>query len=66
LSSRWHFNDGGSTNYLVEIVVVSGNFVGGEALLTNGFLHFPDKTAVLVSQTKWPQSEVSQGNSLLT
>ena len=37
------FNDGGSTNYLVKIVVVRGNFVGVENLLTESFLHFQKK-----------------------
>jgi len=60
LSFRWNFNNGGSTNYLVKIVVVSGGFVGGEDLLTKGFLHFPNKMTVLFSWTKWPQSEVLQ------
>lgn len=41
-------------------MVVSGGFVGGEDLLTKGFLHFPNKMTVLVLQTKWLQSEVSQ------
>jgi hypothetical protein len=27
---RWYFDDISSTNYLVKIVVVSGDFVGGE------------------------------------
>jgi hypothetical protein len=44
----------------VKIVVVSGGFVGGEDLLTKGFLHFPNKMAVLVLRIKWPQSEVLQ------
>jgi len=56
----WHFDDGGLTNCLVKIVVVSGGFVGGEDLITKGFPHFPNKMTVLVSQTKWPQSEVLQ------
>ena len=56
----WHFDDGGLTNYLVKIVVVSGGFVGYEDLLTKGFLHFPNKMTVLVLRTKWPQSEVFQ------
>jgi len=69
MSLRWHFDDNISTNYLVKIVVVllvvkivivSGGFVRGEDLLTKGFLHFPNKMAVLVSRTKWPQSEVLQ------
>jgi len=29
--------------FLLKIVVVSGNFVGGEDLLSKGFLHFPKK-----------------------
>jgi len=41
-------------------MVVSGGFVGGEDLLTKGFLHFPNKIKVLVLRTKWPQSEVLQ------
>jgi len=56
----WHFDDGGLTNYLVKIVVVNGGFVGGEDLLTKGFLHFQNKMTVLFSRTKWPQSEVFQ------
>nr|ABD32742.1 Zinc finger, CCHC-type [Medicago truncatula] len=44
----WHFDDGGLTNYLVKIVVVSGGFVGGENLLTKGFPHFPNKMTMLV------------------
>jgi hypothetical protein len=43
-----------------KIVMVSGGFVGGEDLLTKGFFHFPNKLTVLVSRTKWPQSEVLQ------
>jgi len=54
-----HFDDGGSTYYLVKILVVNGGFVGSEDLLTKGFLHFPNKMTMLVSRTKWPQSEVS-------
>ena len=45
---------------VVKIVKVSGGFVGGEDLLTKGFLHFPNKMAVLVLRIKWPQSEVLQ------
>jgi hypothetical protein len=45
---------------VVKIVMVSGGFVGGEDLLTKGFLQFPNKMAVLVLRTKWPQSEVLQ------
>ena len=37
---------------VVKVVVVSGGFVGSEDLLTKGFLHFPNKMAVLVLQTK--------------
>jgi len=44
----------------VTIVAVSDGFVGGEELLTKGFLHFPNKMTVLVSRTKWPQSQVLQ------
>ena len=51
--------------FLVNIVVVSGGFVGGEDLLTKGFLHFSNKMAVLVLRRKWPQSEVLQ-RQLLT
>jgi len=45
---------------LEKIVVVSSGFVVGEDLLTKGFLHLPNKMTVLVSRTKWPQSEVLQ------
>ena len=41
-------------------MVVSSGFVVGEDLLTKGFLHLPNKMTVLVSRTKWPQSEVLQ------
>jgi len=44
----------------VKIVVVTGGFVGGENLLTKGFLHFPNKMTMLVLRTKWPQSKVLQ------
>jgi len=40
--------------------MVNGGFVGCEDLLTKGFLHFSNKMTVLVSWTKWPQSEVLQ------
>jgi len=40
-------------------------FVGGEDLLTKDFLHFSNKMMVLVSQTKWPQSEVLQRQLLV-
>jgi hypothetical protein len=44
----------------VNIMAVRGCFVGGEDLLTKGFLHFLNKMTVLVLRTKWPQSEVFQ------